>query len=99
MFFSNFLKKFRNVFAMKLTLKNFRIFFAMNSRLNINDKDIDRNTGFHVACFGGNLNIVQFFLEQGFDMNSSNDNGGTGFHAGLFWWKFKCCSISSSTRI
>ena len=30
-FFSDFLKKFRNVFSMKLTVKNFRNFFSMNS--------------------------------------------------------------------
>ena len=34
-FFSDFLKKFQNIFSMKLTVKTFRIFFAMNSVVKI----------------------------------------------------------------
>jgi len=36
----------------------------------------DKNTGTRF----GNLNVVQFLLQQGFDMNVGDNNGGTGFH-------------------
>jgi ankyrin repeat protein len=37
-------------------------------------------TAFHTACFMGNLNVVQFLLQRGFDMNVGENNGFTGFH-------------------
>merc|ERR1712059_74600 len=36
-------------------------------------------TGFHVACINGNLKVVEFFVQQGFDMNISDNSGSTGF--------------------
>jgi ankyrin repeat protein len=42
--------------------------------------DNEGNTGFHEACFSGNLNVVQFLVQQGFDMNHGDDKGNTGFH-------------------
>jgi len=32
------------------------------------------------ACAKGNLNVVQFLLQRGFDMNIGNNDGTTGFH-------------------
>merc|ERR1712034_154956 len=37
-------------------------------------------TGFHLACHYGNLNVVQFLLQQGFDWNVRDNYGNTGFH-------------------
>jgi ankyrin repeat protein len=38
-------------------------------------------TGFHYACSMGNLNVVQFLIQQqGFDMNIVDNYGKTGFH-------------------
>jgi len=48
--------------------------FAMNVRNN------DGETGFHLACFNGKLNVVQFLLQKGFDMNVRGNGGETGFH-------------------
>merc|ERR1712096_268187 len=38
------------------------------------------NTRFPVVCLHGNLNVIQFLLQQGFDMNLGANNGFTGFH-------------------
>jgi len=46
----------------------------------MNVGDNKGRTGFHVACRCGNLNIVKFLLQQGFDWNVSDDGGITGFH-------------------
>merc|ERR1712096_69640 len=36
-------------------------------------------TGFHFACIHRNLKVVQFFVQQGFDMNTGDNQGSTGF--------------------
>ena len=36
------------------------------------------------ACFGGNLNVVQFLLQQGFDMYIGDNDRYTGFHIASF---------------
>jgi len=38
------------------------------------------NTGFHLACFYGSRNVVQFLLQQGFDWNFSNYQQESGFY-------------------
>jgi len=47
---------------------------------DMNVSDNNGRTGFHDACIYGNLDVVQFLVQQGFDMNISDDNGDTGFH-------------------
>jgi ankyrin repeat protein len=46
--------------------------------------DIGGRTGFHLACFTGDLKVVQFFLQQGFDMYIGDNGGRTGFHLACF---------------
>jgi ankyrin repeat protein len=46
----------------------------------------DELTGFHLACLhSGNVKIVQFLIEEGFDFNRPSSGGITGFH-------FACCA-------
>jgi len=37
-------------------------------------------TGFHYACQFGKLNVVQFLVQQEFDMNVRDNSGKNGFH-------------------
>jgi len=54
--------------------------FLLEQGSDMNAVDNEGHTGFHIACFSGDLDLVQFFLQQGFDMNMSNIYGGTAFH-------------------
>jgi len=51
---------------------------------DMNMSDENGDTGFHLACFNGNLNVVQFLLQKGFDMNIGRNDGATGFHLACF---------------
>ena len=51
--------------------------FLIQQGFNTEQENTDAH---HIGCPNGNLNVVQFLLKQGFDMNVTSNNGGTGFH-------------------
>jgi len=68
---------FRNACA-KGNLKLVKAYLAQQGF----DMNMGNNyTGFHLACAFDQLNVVEFLVEQGIDMNGVTENGGyTGFH-------------------
>ena len=54
--------------------------YLSQSGFDMNIGDNIGRTGFHFACIGGNLNVVEFLVHQGFDMNVADNCGNTGFH-------------------
>jgi len=42
-------------------------------------------TGFHWACYYGELNVVQFLVQKGFDWTVLVNDGNTGFHLACYY--------------
>ena len=46
----------------------------------VDEKDEEGRTGFQFACGYGELNCMQFFLENGADVNCVDNNKNTAMH-------------------
>ena len=63
----------------------------------MNADDMDGLTPLHEACANGHLDIIQFLLENGADVNALSFEENTGLHFARR--TFGCCEISYEDTI
>ncbi|XP_062577451.1 uncharacterized protein LOC134239289 [Saccostrea cucullata] len=64
---------------------------------NKDDKNNDGKNALHAAAFGGNIDLLNFLLEKGFDVKTKRNDGGTVLHYSCMNEKLEMCKYLLNT--